>query len=103
MGDYLKKGFLLGLGAAISGKEKLEKKLDELVSKNEITREEAKSMMQNFVEKGETKTEDWSQKQKEQMKKSAEEIGLATKEEVQELKQRITKLEEKLAEKSTDE
>lgn len=103
MGDYLKKGFLLGLGAAISGKEKLEKKLDELVSKNEITREEAKAMMQNFVEKGETKTEEWSQKQKEQMKKSAEEIGLATKEEVQELKQRITKLEEKLAEKSTDE
>ena len=33
MSDYLRKGFLLGLGAAISGKEKLEEKLKEELRK----------------------------------------------------------------------
>lgn len=98
MSDYLRKGFFLGLGAAISGKEKLEKKLDELVSKNELTREEARSVMRNFVEKGESKTEEWSSKSKEQRKKTAEELGLATKEDVEELRKRIIELEAKLEE-----
>lgn len=55
MSDYLKKGFLLGLGAAISGKEKLDQKLKELVDKNELTQEQAKTVMKNFIEKGEMK------------------------------------------------
>ena len=102
MSDYLKKGFLLGLGAAISGKEKLDEKLDELVNRNEITRDEAKSVMKNFVEKGEMKTEEWDIKQKEQRKKAAEEIGLATKEDVQELRARLTELEDRLEEERKD-
>jgi len=102
MSDYLRKGFLLGLGAAISGKEKLNEKLDELVNRNELTREEAKSVMKNFVEKGELKTEEWDLKQKEQRKKAAEEIGLATKEDIQELRARLTVLEDRLEEKSND-
>lgn|SRR5699024_354290 len=102
MSDYLKKGFLLGLGAAISGKEKLDEKLDELVSRNEISRDEAKSVMKNFVEKGEMKTEEWDIKQKEQRKKAAEEVGLATKEDVQELRARLTELEDRLEEELKD-
>lgn len=33
MSEYLRKGFLLGLGAAVSGKEKFEQKVKELVEK----------------------------------------------------------------------
>lgn len=69
MSNYLKKGFLLGLGAAVSGKEKLEQKLKELVDKNELTQDEAKSMMDNFIEKGDTKKQEWSSKQKKQHKR----------------------------------
>ncbi|WP_085993996.1 phasin family protein [Oceanobacillus senegalensis] len=97
MSDYLKKGFLLGIGAAVSGKEKLEQKLKDLVERNEITREQAKNMMDDFITKGETKNQEWSDKQKGQMKKMAEDYGLATKEEVEELRRRIIELEDKMS------
>lgn|SRR5690606_6423722 len=96
MSDYLRKGFLLGLGAALAGKEKLEKKLDELVSKNEISKDEAKQMMNEFINKGEKKTEEWTMKSEEQKRKAAEELGLATKEDIASLHARITDLESRL-------
>lgn len=97
MNDFLKKGFLLGLGAAVSGKEKLEGKLKELVEQNEITQEQAKSILNNFVEKGEMKKEEWDTKQQEQTKKMVEGLGVATKDDINELRSRLTALEEKLA------
>lgn len=96
MSDYLKKGFLLGLGAAISGKEKLEQKLNDLVAKNEISQDQAKQVMSNFIEKGETKKDEWSQKQVEQTQKMADDLGLATKDDIAALNKRITELEVKL-------
>jgi len=102
MNEYLKKGFLLGLGAAVSGKEKLEQKLNDLVSRNELSREEAKTVMQNFVEKGEMKTDEWNVKQQEQAQKVAKDLGLATKEDINELQARMTQLEDKLVDKDQD-
>lgn len=96
MTDYLRKGFLLGLGAAISGKEKLESKLNELVSKNEISQDQAKQMMNEFIEKGEQKAEEWSQKQDDEKRKATEELGFATKQDIAALNARITELESKL-------
>lgn len=96
MSDILKKGFLLGLGAAISGKEKLEKKLNELVDKNEISQEQAREVMNNFIEKGELKKEEWSGKQVEQTQKMAQDLGLATKDDIAALQAQIMELEIKL-------
>lgn len=99
MNDVLKKGFLLGLGAAVTSKEKFESKVKQLVDKNELTQEQAKAVLQQFIEKGETKKGEWQAQQYEQMKKFAQEIGLATKEDINELRARITELESKLEEK----
>lgn len=103
MSDYLKKGFLLGLGAAISGKEMLERKLKELVDKNELSQDQAKAMMENFIDKGEAKKEEWSEKQNDQIIKMAKEMGIATKEEVDELRKRVIELELKLSNKTNNE
>ncbi|PAV31422.1 hypothetical protein CIL05_01850 [Virgibacillus profundi] len=99
MNEILKKGFLLGLGAAVSSKEKFDQKLQELVDKNELTSDQARSVMQKFVEKGEMKKDEWSTKQFEQTQKMAKDMGVATKEDINELRARITELEEKLNEK----
>ncbi|WP_077298106.1 phasin family protein [Virgibacillus pantothenticus] len=99
MNDLLRKGFLLGLGAAVTSKEKFETKIKQLVEKNELTQEQAKTLLQQFVDKGEAKKEEWQTRQQEQTQKLANDIGLATKEEVEELRNRITELENKLAEK----
>lgn len=98
MSDYLRKGFLLGLGAAVSGKEKFDKKLKELVDKNELTQEQAKSVMDKFIEKGGSKKDEWDAKQHQQTQKLAKEYGIATVEDIQELRARITQLEDKLNE-----
>lgn len=96
MSDFLKKGFLLGLGAAVSSKERLDKKLKELVDKNELTRDQARTVMQDFLNKGESTKDEWSAKQYEQTLGMAKDLGLATKEDVNELRARITELESKL-------
>lgn len=99
MSDFLKKGFLLGLGAAVSGKEKLNQKLQELVDKNELSASQAKTVMQNFVDKGESKKDEWSDKQYDQTQRMAKDLGLATKDDINELRARISELETKMNEK----
>ncbi|WP_106495978.1 phasin family protein [Lentibacillus sp. Marseille-P4043] len=96
MGDLLRKGFLLGLGAAVSGKEKLESKLKELVDKNELTQEQARTVLRNFVDKGEMKKDEWSDKQYEQTQQMVKDLGIATKEDIDALRARIKELEEKV-------
>lgn len=103
MSEYLRKGFLLGLGAAVSGKEKFEKKVKELVEKNELTQEQAKTVLDNFIEKGSTKKDEWDEKSKEKKKVLARESGIATTEEIDELQARVRVLEEKLGVSSKDE
>ncbi|APC49798.1 phasin family protein [Virgibacillus halodenitrificans] len=98
MNELLKKGFLLGLGAAVTSKEKFDQKLKELVDKNELTQDEARTVLQSFTDKGEMKKDEWSAKQFEQTQKMAKDLGLATKEDINELRARITELEEKLGE-----
>lgn len=99
MSDYLKKGFLLGLGAAVSGKEKLDQKLKDLVEKNELSKDEAKAVMQNFLDKGEMKKGEWDAKQFEKTQEMAKDMGIATIEDINELRARLAQLEEKLYEK----
>lgn len=96
MGDLLKKGFLLGLGAAVSGKERLTKMLNEQVEKNELTPEQARTVMNNFIEKGEQKKEEWNAKQYDQTQKMAKDLGVATKEDIEALENRIKELETKV-------
>ncbi|ALX49843.1 hypothetical protein AOX59_15455 [Lentibacillus amyloliquefaciens] len=103
MSDFLKKGFLLGLGAAVTGKEKLDHKLQQMVEKNELTQEQARTVMRNFVDKGEMKTDEWNTKQFEQTKQMAKDLGLATKEDINELRARISELESQLAEREHQE
>ncbi|WP_010531533.1 phasin family protein [Lentibacillus jeotgali] len=103
MSDFLKKGFLLGLGAAVTGKEKLDKRLNEMVEKNELTQEQARTVMRNFMDKGEMKTDEWNTKQYEQTQKMAKDLGIATKEDINELRARISDLESQLEEQKQPE
>ncbi|WP_080872293.1 phasin family protein [Oceanobacillus timonensis] len=96
MSDYLRKGFLLGLGAAVSGKEKFEQKVKELVEKNELTQEQARTVLDNFMEKGSSKKDEWDEKSREKKRDLARETGIATTEEIDELRARVNVLEEKL-------
>lgn len=58
--------------------------------------EQARTVMQNFMDKGEGKKDEWSTKQCEQTQEMAKDLGLATAEDINELRARITELEAKV-------
>lgn len=94
MNDLLKKGFLLGLGAAVTSKEKVEKYLQELVTKGRVTPQEADELYDSLVKKGEETEEQWSRRSKERVRSMLDDYGFVTKEDYLKLLERVNKLEE---------
>ncbi|MFC7062311.1 phasin family protein [Halobacillus seohaensis] len=91
--SLLKKGFYLGLGAAISGKEKFENVLNDMVKKGEVTPTEAKEMLNSWVSKGEKKNSEWNEQGKARMQDHVKELGFVTREEYELLEARLERLE----------
>ncbi|WP_062514893.1 phasin family protein [Halobacillus sp. KGW1] len=93
MSDLLKKGFHFGIGAAISGKEMFEKMVNEMVKRGEISPTQAKSMVNNWIAKGETKDKEWNDQAKARMQDQFKELGFVSREEYEKLEARIQRLE----------
>lgn len=101
MMDELKKIFLAGIGSVAYTYEKASVVIDEMVEKGKLTMDEGKELTQelkrNLKDTGEKFSEKVMPLSKNDIKALLVEMNLATKEDVEELKQRITILEEKLA------
>lgn len=93
MNDLLKKGFLLGLGVAITSKEKVENYVDELVNKGQIAPGEAKQMIQELIEKGEQTESELDDDVRQKIKLFLHSNGFVTLEEHQDLEKRVQLLE----------
>jgi len=79
--------FYLGIGAAMIAKEKIEEEAKEMMEKGKISREE----QQAFVEKAKNKAKEeehaFQEKLKGMVREVIDEMGLATKEDVKELRE----------------
>ncbi|GEN54826.1 phasin family protein [Halobacillus faecis] len=97
MSDLLKKGFHLGLGAAISGKERFERMVNEMVKRGEISPSQAKTMVNNWmnhwISKGQSKDKEWNEQAKARFQDQMKELGFVSKEEYEKLEARIERLE----------
>lgn len=97
--DELKNLLLAGIGSAAYTYEKAAKLVDELVAKGKITIDEGKELSQELKRNFKDKTEKTSDKvkpiTKEDMKELLSEMNFATKNEFEELKARLDKLENK--------
>jgi polyhydroxyalkanoate synthesis regulator phasin len=91
--DLLKNVFSLGLGAAAATKDQIEKAVDSLVKKGEISKEDSKDLIKNWVEKGEQAQKQLDDSVKAKVNQALNSLNLATKEEVQDLERRIQILE----------
>ncbi|MBT2614672.1 MULTISPECIES: phasin family protein [unclassified Bacillus (in: firmicutes)] len=91
--DLLKNVFSLGLGAAASTKEQIEKTVDSLVKKGDISKEDSKVLIKQWVEKGEQAQKQLDDSVKAKVNQALNGLNLATKEEVEELERRIVILE----------
>jgi len=93
--DLFKQIFTLGLGAAVITKEQIEKRVETLVQKGEINKNESKELIQQWVEKGEEAKQEIDDIVKTRVNQALTSLNLVTKEEFQELERRIQALENK--------
>ncbi len=81
----------LGLGAAFMAKDKIEELLDEIEEKGEISRDEAKRFVEDAKQRAEKEREETENLVKEKVKEAIAEMGIATKDDIAELKALLQK------------
>lgn len=94
--DLFKKGLALGLGLAIVSKEQIEKVVDELVKKGEVSVNESKDLMHELMQKGEEQQQELNTKIQEQFQKRLGELNIPTQTDIERLEKRIANLENQL-------
>ncbi len=95
MKDLIKKGLALGLGLAVASKEQIEKVVDELVKKGEVSAAESKDLVEELVKKGEDEQKELKQKVRGYLRELLNELGIPTKDDLRGLESRIERLENK--------
>lgn len=97
MDDFLKKAFLVGLGAISITRERTEKFVKKMEAKGEVTSSELKELVNEMMEKGEESQKALTELIKKEIERVKQTMGLATREEVNMLKNRLEDLEARLS------
>lgn len=97
MNNFLKSGFLLGLGAAVAGKEKIDETIMKLVEKGTMTQAEADTIFDDFFKKGESKSEEWNEEFRKMTKRQLSELGFVTREELDSVNAQLVLLQEEIS------
>jgi len=93
MRETIDKVFKLGLGVVIAGKEQIEKTVNELVEKGEVSRTESKALVDEWLQKGEATKEQIERYIREKVETTIQESHIATKADIARLEQRLEALE----------
>jgi polyhydroxyalkanoate synthesis regulator phasin len=87
-GELMLKDLLYtGIGAATLLKEKVESELNKLEEQGKIKRDDAKSFLESIEKKGKEEDEKMKARLKETLKEIIDELGLATKADLEKLKE----------------
>lgn len=95
MKDLINKGLSFGLGLAVASKEQIEKFVDEMVKKGEVSASESKDLMRELFEKGEAEKKEMNARIREQLERILKDLNIPTKADLERLEQRIQELENK--------
>jgi polyhydroxyalkanoate synthesis regulator phasin len=93
MKNFINQVFSLGLGAAIASKEQIEKIVNDLVKKGELSNAESKEWIDKLTERGVQARKELDDIVKTRIHQVLNELNLVTKDEVRELERRIEILE----------
>ena len=86
----LKELLHVGLGSVVVVKEKIEEELKVLQEEGKINSTDAKSFIESITKKGEEEDERVKAKIKEMLKEAIEELGVATKKDLEDLKSKLS-------------
>lgn len=95
MKDLIKKGLALGLGLVAASKEQIEKVVDDLVSKGEVSAAESRDLVEELVKKGEQEQEELKSKVRGYLREILYELDLPSKSDLKSLESRIENLEKR--------
>ncbi len=82
----LKEIFYTGLGGALLVKERVEEELKKLEERGKLSSDESKSFLENLKTRGEKEEERFKEELKAAIKEVIEELGIATKKDIEDLK-----------------
>ncbi|OAB42853.1 phasin family protein [Paenibacillus glacialis] len=98
MSDLFKKAVSLGLGLTMVSKEKVEKIVDDLVTRGELAPEESKALVNRLIERGEVEQGQFKTLIHEQVNRILKELHVPTANDLLNLEQRIAALESRIVE-----
>jgi polyhydroxyalkanoate synthesis regulator phasin len=96
MKDIIEKGINLGLGIAATTKEKVENLVDEMIAKGQIEKQEKSAAVKEILNKLEKSEAEFKERTKAVVNETVNNIGFATKTEVNNLKETIADLQKKI-------
>ena len=88
MKSVFEKGFLAGIGLLSMTRDKAQKLMEELSHEGEVQKSEVKQWVDQLADRGEEERQALRKLVREEMKKVMDEMGLATKEDIQKLVQK---------------
>lgn len=86
----LKELLHVGMGSVMVVKEKIEEELKVLQEKGKINTADAKSFLESVSKKGEEEDERLKTKIKDMLKEAIEELGVATKKDIEDLRSKLS-------------
>jgi polyhydroxyalkanoate synthesis regulator phasin len=95
MKELLKKGLLVGMGAAEFTRETLAKAIAELEKKGEVTKAEAKKIMESFSRAAQQRRKEFESSMEKGFSSLLGKMHLATSDKLEELEKRLRNLEKK--------
>lgn len=96
--ETLKKMMLTGVGVAAMSKEKVEEWAKKIAEESKLAEEEGKKFVNDIVKQSEEAKKSLEEQVNSIVKKTMDKLGLHSKQEIDELKNRIDELEKKLKE-----
>ncbi len=97
--NLIKKSIYLGLGVASVSKEKVEGLVDELIEKGQLSKDQKSDTLKEILDIIEKRENDISRIIKNAVKETADTISIATKEDIENIKLRVEKLESMVEDK----
>lgn len=93
MRTMLERSVLAGIGVLSMTHEKAQKIVDELIRRGEVQKDEAKDWVESLVQRGDEERQSLRKLIHDEVKSSLDELGLATKQDLQDLASKIEPLD----------
>lgn len=97
--EFMKKAALIGVGLVAMTGEKIEEAVKEIVKKGELSEKEGKELVSELVEKSKQVRKEWGERVEKIVNETLQRLKIPTRKEIDELKDRIEKLETQLGKK----